>query len=200
MRQSSIIARTLVAIIGFTIIGLSIALYVRADIGSDPFTVLALGISGKAGISVGRANQLNSIVLLLVLLILDRSKIGLGTLLNALVVGRTMDFFLSIIPSPSSIAISWLMLAVGIVLMGLGVGIYVSADLGQGSIEGVMTTISSRRGIPIGPTRIGMDVIAVAAGALLGAAPGPGTLLGAALTGPVASITITAMRRLFGGA
>ena len=49
-------ARLVGAVVGFTLIGLGIAFYVKADIGSDPFTVLVLGISGKTGISVGRAN------------------------------------------------------------------------------------------------------------------------------------------------
>jgi uncharacterized membrane protein YczE len=197
MHQSFTFARLVGAVVGFTLIGLGIAFYVKADIGSDPFTVLVLGISGKTGISVGRANQLNSVFLLVVLSILDRSRIGPGTLLNALIVGWALDFFLPLVPDPVTPLTSWLMLAVGVFLHGLGAGISVSADFGQGSIEGVMVMISDKREVSIGSTRIGMDVTAVVIGLLLGASFGPGTIVGAVLTGPVAYLTVTVLARLF---
>ena len=195
MHQSSTFARLVGAVVGFTLIGLGIAFYVKADIGSDPFTVLVLGISGKTGISVGRANQLNSVFLLVVLLILDRSRIGFGTLLNAFIVGWALDF-LPLVPDPVT---PFDLLANagcrGFSCMDWGWDIR-SADFGQGSIEGVMVMISDKRQVSISSTRIGMDVTAVVIGLLLGASFDP-VVVGAVLTGPVAYLTVTVLARLF---
>jgi uncharacterized membrane protein YczE len=188
-----------VATIGFAIMGFGIGLFIMAGLGADPVTVLAQGIALNTGITVGRANQLVSLGLLLAVLIVDRSKLGVGTLINAIVVGWAMDMSLAVLGAPAGAVAAWAMLGLGILLLGLGVGIYVSTGVGQGSVEGAMTILAERLRVSVGFTRIIIDVSSVIAGTLLGAGFGPGTVVGALLTGPVAALTIGLIAR-FGGA
>lgn len=187
-----------VAMAGFVIMGLGIAFFIRAGLGADPVTVLAQGIALRTGITVGRANQLVSLGLLIAVLVVDRRKLGVGTVINAFMVGWAMDVSLALLGGPAGPATAWAMLILGILLLGLGVGIYVSTGVGQGSVEGAMTILAERLRVSVGLTRIMIDVSSVIAGTMMGATFGPGTIVGAALTGPVAAATIGLMARLGG--
>lgn len=189
-RPANPAVRVAMVLIGLFVLGASIALYVRADVGADPFTVLALGISKRTGATVGVATQLVGLTLLVILLIVDRSHIGIGTLLNVLLVGGFADVVLRVVPRPSGLLPTIAMTAAAVFMMGVGVGLYVSGGLGEGALEGVMLVLSGRLRISVRLSRIGMDVAAILMGVALGARIGVGTLLGAALTGPIAEATM----------
>lgn len=189
-RPASLAARIVMVLVGLFVLGASIALYVRADVGADPFTVLALGVSNCTGTTVGVATQLVGAGLLVLLLAADRRHIGIGTLLNAVLVGGFADIVLRSAPRPTSPLSTVGMASAAVLMMGVGVGLYVSGGLGEGALEGVMLVASDRLRIPVRLSRICMDVVAVLVGVALGARIGVGTLLGAALTGPIAEATM----------
>lgn len=190
----SFLARTAMVLVGLFVLGASIALYVRADVGADPFTVLALGICNHTGITVGIATQIVGAGLLVVLLLADRCHIGIGTLLNAVLVGGFADIALRLVPRPVGPVSTAMTMAAAVLMMGAGVGLYVSGGLGEGALEGIMLLLSDRFRIPVRLSRIGMDVAAVLVGVALGARIGVGTLLGAALTGPIAEAVMRMMK------
>jgi len=177
-------------LVGLFVLGASIAFYVRANVGADPFTVLALGVSNRTGATVGVATQLVGAGLLILLLVADRSHIGIGTLLNVVLVGGSADIVLRFAPQPVGFVSIVAMTAAAVLMMGVGVGLYVSGGLGEGALEGVMLVLSDRLRIPVRLSRICMDVAAILIGLALGARIGIGTLLGAVLTGPIAEATM----------
>ncbi|MGI6131175.1 MAG: YczE/YyaS/YitT family protein [Bacillota bacterium] len=189
-RPANLAARVAMVLIGLFVLGASIAFYVRADVGADPFTVLALGISKRTGATVGVATQLVGAGLLVLLLAIDRRHIGIGTLLNAVLVGGSADIVLRFVPRPLGLLSTVAMAAAAVLMMGMGVGLYVSGRLGEGALEGVMLVASDRLRIPVRLSRMCMDVAAVLVGVALGARIGIGTVLGAALTGPIAEATM----------
>jgi uncharacterized membrane protein YczE len=182
--------RAAMVLVGLFVLGASIAFYVRANVGADPFTVLALGVSNRTGATVGVATQLVGAGLLILLLVADRSHIGIGTLLNVVLVGGSADIVLRFAPQPVGFVSIVAMTAAAVLMMGVGVGLYVSGGLGEGALEGVMLVLSDRLRIPVRLSRICMDVAAILIGLALGARIGIGTLLGAALTGPIAEATM----------
>ena len=186
----SVATRAIMVLIGLFVLGASIALYVRANVGADPFTVLALGMSNRTGATVGVATQLVGAGLLILLFAADRRHIGIGTLLNAVLVGGSADIVLRFAPQPVGLVSIVAMTAAAVLMMGVGVGLYVSGGLGEGALEGVMLVLSDRLRIPVRLSRICMDVAAILIGLALGARIGIGTLLGAALTGPIAEATM----------
>jgi len=181
----------LMLMVGIFLISLGVCLYVQADVGAEPFTVLAQGVACFTGLQFGRAMQYLNIIIILVILVADRRRIGLGTLLSAILVGLFADTLMNWIPHASSTLMGALMLMAAVIVMGVGVGIFITADLGEGAVEGLMLLIHRRTGLEVRWARILMDSGCVLVGALLGGSIGVGTLVGAFCTGPVIQETLT---------
>ena len=134
-------------ILGLTLFGLGEALLIISSLGVTPWTVLAEGISLKLKISVGLATFFVSISILILWIPL-KQKLGLGTISNAIVIACTIDLFVYLIPETSSFFISILYLFLGIFLVGLGSGLYlttnksdaqsfISVDMYRGIMQGM---------------------------------------------------------------
>lgn len=176
--------------VGMFLIGLGICLYIQADLGAEPFTVLAQGVSCLTGLQFGRAMQSLNIIIILVILFSDRSHLGVGTLVSAILVGFFADTLMNWIPHASSMPVAMLMLIAAVITMGVGVGIFIAADLGEGAVEGLMMLTHRKTGFEVRWARILMDSACVLTGALLGGSIGVGTLVGAFCTGPVIQETL----------
>lgn len=176
--------------VGMFLIGLGVCLYVQADLGAEPFTVLAQGVSCVTGLQFGRAMQSLNIIIIVVILIADRGRLGLGTLLSAVLVGFFADTLMNWIPHAETIFVAVTMLIAAVITMGVGVGIFIASDLGQGVVEGLMMLTHQKTGLEVRWARILMDSACVLAGALLGGAIGVGTLVGVFCTGPVIQETL----------
>jgi hypothetical protein len=195
MKLRDLALRILMMISGLSLIGLGIAMFVKAGLGADPITVLCQGISITANISLGRALQLNGLALFVVLLIIGREYIGLGTFAGSFVTGAMADVFSAAMRSPTAPWQSWPILIASIAVISSGVAIYLSAELGDGPLEGVMMLISDRLGAPIAWVKIAMDVAATVAGIAMGAVPGVGTIASVLLTGPIIQTMLQVIKK-----
>ena len=77
----------------------------------------------------------------------------------------------------------------GVLVTGIGGGIYLTANLGPGPRDGLMTGLQRISGAPIAWVRNGIELAAVIAGWTLGGVVGIGTLLFAFLIGPAVALT-----------
>ena len=122
---------------GLTLFGLGEGLLIVSTAGASPWSVLAQGIYLNVGFSIGMITVLISITVLIFWLPLNQ-KPGLGTILNALIIGLMIDICIKFVPIPENY-ISQLLLALAAVLtVGLGGGIYLVANLGAGPRDGLM--------------------------------------------------------------
>ncbi|WP_425562944.1 membrane protein YczE [Microbacterium gilvum] len=183
-------------VIGLALYGLGAALTVAAGLGVDPWTVLAEGISRQTGIGVGWATNILGALVLLAWIPL-RQRPGLGTLLNVLLVGTSMQIALTVLPRPADLAPRVALLAAGIALVALASGVYLGADLGAGPRDGLMTGLRRRLGWPLWRARATVEITVLAAGWLLGGTVGAGTIAFALAIGPLVG---AAMRLLAGPA
>jgi len=174
--------RLLPLIAGLILCGIAYGCIVQADLGLDPWDVLHQGISDRTGIPIGTVSVLVSFVVILGWIPL-RQRLGLGTVLNAILIGTTMDVVIPLLPDPSSTAQQWGLLVAGLVIAGPGIGMYIGARLGPGPRDGIMTGLAER-GPSIRLVRTGIELTALAAGWLLGGTIGIGTLLFALTVGP----------------
>ena len=110
----------LMLMVGMFLIGLGICLYIQADLGAEPFTVLAQGVSCLTGLQFGRAMQSLNIIVILVILVIDRSHLGPGTLLSAILVGFFADTLMNWVPHAPNLAVAVLMLIGAVTTMGVG--------------------------------------------------------------------------------
>lgn len=180
-------------LVGLWVFGTGEALLVASGLGNSPWTVFAEGVSEQTPLSIGLATVLISFVLLLVWIPLGERP-GLGTILNAVIVGVALDVMLLILgDAPLPVRIGELL--GGILLVGIGSGIYINAALGPGPRDGLMIGLHRRTGRPVGLLRGAIEVSALVVGFLLGGTVGPGTVAFALLIGPAVAF---ALRRLPG--
>ena len=173
---------------GLVLCGVGIASMVLADLGLGPWDILHQGISKRTGIGIGTVGILVGLGVLLLWIPL-RQRIGVGTVLNTILIGVTIDVVLAVAPDPTHIALRSGLLLSGIVLMGVGIGMYIGAGLGPGPRDGVMTAFADR-GYSVRVVRTLIELSALAGGALLGGSVGLGTVLFALLIGPIVHHTL----------
>ena len=202
-----ILLRIVILFIGLTIAHLGVTLFLLADLGADPFNVLIQGLfrtaqslTGWTVLTHGRVHMTICFLIILVLLITDRSYIKIGTVLCMICGGPIIDFFTlllgGLIHSGNPFAARILVLAAGCVILAFGMTIVMKSDSGVGPNDLVAIVISDKLRQSFSITRIVVDVCFVAAGFLMGGAVGVGTIICAALVGPVAGIFLPHSERI----
>jgi uncharacterized membrane protein YczE len=170
-------------IIGLVLFGIGIAMMLQSGLGLPPWDVLHQGLTEQFGLTVGIWSIIISVVILVFWLPL-REKYGVGTVLNAIIIGVVIDVGALVIPAPESMWWDVTLMLGGIFLIGLASGMYIGANLGPGPRDGLMTAIA-RRGVSIRVTRWGLEIAVLITGILLGGTFGVGTIAFALLIGPI---------------
>jgi len=131
-------------LVGLWIFGVGEGLVVASELGNSPWSVFAEGLAVRTPLTVGTATVAVSFALLALWVPLG-VRPGLGTLLNAVLVGLAMDATLWLV-APATLGVRVGELAVGIGLVGVGSGFYLGAALGPGPRDGLMTGLHERTG------------------------------------------------------
>lgn len=181
--------------LGLVLFGLGESLLIASGIGVSPWTVLAQGIASKLSWRIGFATMVLSFLILLLWIPL-RQRPGMGTILNALIIAGMIDFSLPLLPYPQSLLWQFIQVAAGVLVVGIGSGIYLTANLGAGPRDGLMTGLQAVTSLPIATIRIALEVSVVAIGWYLGGVVGVGTVLFAFGVGPCVAIGILLVTRL----
>lgn len=179
-------------LVGLVLYAASIALLVRAQLGSMPWDVLSQGLTRVTGWSFGTVTVVVSFAVLLCWVPL-RQRPGLGTVANVVVIGLLVDPFLALtelLPDPLPLPAAGGLVAAGVVVNGLATALYVGARLGPGPRDGLMTGLVARTGRPVRLVRGSIEVVVVAAGWLLGGTVGVGTLAYALAIGPIVHVLL----------
>ena len=130
---------------GLFLFGFGEALLIASGAGVSPWTVLAQGVARHLGISIGTATFVVSILVLLTWIPL-RQRPGIGTILNTIIVAATIELVLPYLPVALGFNLQVVEVITGVMLVGLGSGIYLIANLGAGPRDGLDLRISPRRG------------------------------------------------------
>lgn len=178
--------------VGLLMFGVGEALLIAAGVGVSPWTVLAQGVSIISGWGIGVTTFAVSVAVLLLWIPLSQTP-GLGTLLNAIIISAAMEFSLPYLPVPDLYLLKIAETLVGILLVGMGSGLYLIANLGPGPRDGLMTGLQRLTDFPVARVRTAIEISAVIAGWLLGGTVGAGTLLFAFGIGPAVSIGLFAV-------
>lgn len=178
-------------LIGLFIFGAGDALLVASLLGNSPWTVFAQGVAVQTPLSIGAATIVTSFVLLLLWIPLGQRP-GLGTILNAIVVGLAIDVVLVVLPEGAPLVIRAGEVLVGIALVGIGSGLYLSTVLGPGPRDGLMTGLHRRTGWSVAVVRTAIELTALVVGVLLGGRFGIGTIAFALLIGPAVALGLRA--------
>ncbi|MGF6823479.1 putative membrane protein YczE [Microbacterium sp. ZKA21] len=184
-RRSLLLPRRITQLlVGLFLYGIGIAFIVRGEIGASPWDVLTQGIANHVPLSFGTITVLTSVVVLLFWIPL-RQKPGVGTLLNALLVGPAADVGLALIPAGQDLWLRIVFFIIGLVVLSAATGLYIGAHFGPGPRDGLMTGLHRVTGWRIWIVRTAIEVTVVLIGWMLGGNVGIGTLAFALLVGPL---------------
>jgi len=183
-------------IFGLAIFGLGEGLLILSTTGNSPWSVLAEGISNTTNLSIGTATFFISVSVLF-LWIFIKQKPGLGTIFNIIIIAGMIDITLNFFDAPSSIWMKYFLAIFSVLLVGLGSGIYLVANLGPGPRDGLMTGLTKLTNLPIALVRAFLEISAVLAGWYLGGTVGAGTLIFAFGIGPCVALGLFLVNRLF---
>ena len=165
----------------------------RAGFGVDPWTVFAEGFHIQWGWGIGTVIVVSGLLVLLIWIPL-RQRPGVGTILNALLVGPSMEVGLLLIETPELLSQRIVLYAAGLLMMGIASGLYIGARFGPGPRDGLMVGFNARFGWPMWAVRTVVEATVLAIGWALGGSFGVGTVLFALLIGPLAQRSIRVFR------
>ena len=181
---------------GLIIFGLGEGLLIVSASGASPWSVLAQGLFLNIGFSVGLITIFISIAVLFLWYPL-KQKPGIGTILNALIIGLMIDACIRYVPTPENYINQVLLGAVAVATVGLGGGIYLVANLGAGPRDGLMIGLQKKTNLPIALVRGTLEITVMSVGWYLGGTVGVGTLLFAFGIGPCVALSLFLVNRLF---
>ncbi len=190
-RRKITLSAVLEVVIGSVIMGISIDLFVKSGLGLDPLSLFQAGLGNVFHISLGAASISIMLVVLVILFFIDRRRVGLGTVLNSLLVGTSINLFSPVIGTETSgLPEQILCLAAGLILMGAGIGTYVAAGTGEAGMDALMMYLSGKLDKNVNVTRIVIDVLLSATGFILGGKLGVATVISMMLNGQIIQVTL----------
>ena len=174
---------------GLLTFGLGISLMVEAGLGLGPWEALHQGISVRTGIPIGTVSILLGIPILALWWPLGQRP-GIGTLINVAIIGTATNVGNLLIPTQHELPAQVAMMLAGVLVIGIGSGLYLSADLGPGPRDGLMVGLHRRFGWSIRRARTLVELSALGVGWVLGGAIGVGTLAFAFGIGPIVQVML----------
>lgn len=174
-------------------IGISVAMCMFANFGTDPFNTFARGVNNILNIGLGTTLVIINIFLFVIMFIFDKKNIGLGTLLNCFGVGYVTEYFyyfLNYLDNSPSLIIRIVLLIIGIVGVCASVGLYMACEYGNAPWDDLGIIITERNPkITYKTPRLIQDITAVIIGYTLSATVGIATLLLAFCLGPLINLS-----------
>ncbi len=187
--------RLLRLIWGLFLYALGIVVTMKANIGFAPWDVFHVGVANQIGFSIGTVSILTGLIICIVTVLLGE-KLGLGTLLNMVLIGVFMDLLLSIpiIPKAEIYAVGILMDVFGLFIIALASYYYIGSAFGAGPRDSLMVALTRKTGLPVGICRGTIELIAVLVGWRLGGMIGVGTIISALAIGFCVQITFRILK------
>ena len=170
--------------IGYFVCAIGMVMTINANLGVAPWDVLHQGIGNVTGLTLGKANIMVGLTIIIIDIILGQN-IGWGTIFNMTTIGVFIDFLMSnkLIPIFDSFLPSLLMMIVGMLILGYGVFIYIGAGYGAGPRDGLMVALTTKTKKSVRFVKNSVEILVLTVGYLLGGSVGIGTALMSILGG-----------------
>jgi len=181
---------------GLMLFGLGEGLLIVSFTGASPWSVLAQGLSLNVNLSIGMLTFLISVTVLILWIPLGQ-KLGMATILNALIIALMIDFCIKYVPTPSNYFNQLILAVISVITVGIGGGIYLVANLGAGPRDGLMVGLQKLTNFPIAAVRATLEISVVSVGWYLGGTVGIGTILFAFGIGPCVALGLYLVDKIF---
>lgn len=191
MEKGNIYKRILMMLIGNVILGTGAGMLRAADFGVDPYQCFVLGIDKALKLGYGTTFVIVNAVFLVLMLILARKMLNVGTLVNMFFLGYIIDFSYSMcmkITSSPSFFVRVVYFIVSILLITFSSAVIYTADMGVSTYDWIaLKTAEVQKKVSFKWCRVGTDLICVIIGLVFSIIPGIGTIVTAFLLGPLVS-------------
>ena len=189
IKSSNYIKRILVCLIANILIGITIAAMRGVNLGIDPFSSLIIGVSYLSKIPFRYIYPIINAVIIILIFFLNKPMIGIGTVINLLVIGPVADYSAALIENiynKQTFISRIIILIIALIIMSMNVSIYTSTNIGVSAYDSLFITINKKKPkISLGIARIITDSISMIVGIIGKATLGIGTLLNVFLMGPM---------------
>ncbi|GAC47474.1 YczE/YyaS/YitT family protein [Gordonia aichiensis] len=177
------------ALVGIAILSLGSAVLRVGEVGVDPYTAANIGISNTLGIDLGTYQLISNAVLFIPMLLWGRQYIGIGSIMNMILVGYFVQWFSTWLdPYFSDNPAAWqkmVMFAIGITLFCYGASLYMTSALGNSPYDSVAPIIVDHSRAPYRVVRACQDLVFVVLAVIFHGTIGAGTVVTAFFTGPL---------------
>ena len=183
------------AVFGLMLYALGIVVTIKANIGYSPWTVFNVGVSKTFGVSIGMASVIIGFTVVIIVILL-KEKIGLGTLLNMALIGVFLDLilFIDLIKTPEIVFLRYPMIILGLFIISVATFFYVRAGYGAGPRDSLMVALTRRIKFPVGICRSMLELTVTVIGWSLGGMVGIGTIISVVAMGFCIQITFKLFR------
>jgi uncharacterized membrane protein YczE len=197
-KKNEFLLRLLVFMTGLLVMSLGVVLSILSELGATPWDVLHVGLFQQFGLSIGTWSILVGVLILILSSLFTKRLPGIGAYLNMLLVGFFIDGWMALpfMYTPDHFSQKVIMFVVGTILMGYGIGIYISANLGAGPRDSFMLAIVSRTKMKVSHVRRLMEATVLILGWLLHGPVSYGTFIFVALIGTIVGYTLPQCQRL----
>lgn len=183
--------------VGLLVLSFGISLTIKGkDLGIGPWDVFHYGLFKQLGLTIGTWSIIVGFIILFVTGVGTKSFPKAGAFINMLLIGIFIDIFNLVLPDPHTLIAQAILFAIGIVVIGYGIGLYVSADLGAGPRDSLMLLVVEKTGWKIQWVRNGMEILVFFFGWLLGGPVGIGTVIIALGLGSIVGISLPQSKKL----
>lgn len=187
----------LAIIISILLTGLGVALFVHANLGSDTLTVFVDGLHRVLNCSYGAASRIYNLIVLVIALIVSRKNIGWATIVYALSVGFTMDYFEKLLQplqiQNADMITRLICVCLGQICFGITYALLIKYRRGMNQIDAISYAIVDKTGISFKWVRTSMDVLLLTSGWLLGGVVGVGSIIAMTTTGVLVDFILNVM-------
>ncbi|WP_400163999.1 YitT family protein [Brevibacillus sp. TJ4] len=191
-------------VLGLFVGAFGAVLSIKANLGVAPWDTLHIGLQMTFGLTIGIWSQIVGVIVIVSSYVIAKIKPSFPMFLNMFCFGTFLDLilWLDLIPQGETMFQKIVLFSLGMVIMAVGIGMYLSPRLGAGPRDSFMLAMNERLGWSIQRVRLIIEVTVLLAGASLGGPVSVGTVLIALLTGPMIQRTIlfweTLMRKPYG--
>lgn len=181
--------RIIISTIATIILGITIGSMRVIDLGIDPFTSLIIGISNLSQIPFRHIYPLVNASIIVFIFILNKTMIGMGTLINLIIIGPVADYSANFIESiyiNQTFLSRIILLVISLIVMAMNVSLYTSTNIGVSAYDSIFITVNKRQPkIPLGLARFITDILSMSVGILGSVTIGIGTIINVLLMGPM---------------